>query len=295
MNDGTFDARSYPSPNGPDPNGSAHPTVEQLSEYLDASPRERAANWQTIEGHLQSCSTCQAVLNDLQVMVQMLQSLPEIEAPQRFAVPVATDRPATVPAASEPINLQETPQWHIRHAAKVRWATAVVAALFVFVLSVDLVTNGLRPGITGTTNDEAPASVMMSEEADQTMMSVPDDAADGEPEQGEAEAELESEPPASQEGYLADIPEEEEESADARMDDAARSADSDEAAGEETFSTMAIELDDTAAREESEAKVRKADSGQTYWRIAQVGLAIILALLLAVLIGLPRQHSRRQP
>lgn len=298
MNDEPFDARPYPSNNGPDPQENSHPTVEELSEYLDATPGERTANWQTIEGHLQSCAACRAVLNDLQVMVQMLQSLPEVESPQRYAVPVATESPATVPAASEPIKLQETPQWHIRHAAKVRWATAVAAALFVFVLGADLITNELRPGRSGSDVSEAPASVMTSSnDAGETSMSVPTAAAasDLEREEAEVEEEESADAPVSGEHYQEAPPVVEEESADApeeQSDDSARSADDDDDAEEdETFSTMAVELDEA----EGDTQTRQVDSDRTNWRIAQVSLAIILTLLLAVLIGLPRQGSRRQP
>ncbi len=302
MNDEPFDARPYPSSNGPDPKENSHPSVEELSEYLDATPRERTANWQTIEGHLQSCAACRAVLNDLQVMVQMLQSLPEIEAPQSYAVPVATDGPATQPAASEPIQLQETPQWHIRHAAKVRWATAVAAALFVFVLSADLITNELRPGMSGSDNDDAPASVMTSsDDAGETLRSVPTAAAASDLEQEEAEVEEEesADAPESGEHYQEAPPDAESESADVpeeQSDDSARAADGDEAAGEdEEFSTMAIEMEDQADEAEGDTQTRQVDSDRINWRIAQVSLAIILALLLAVLVGLPRQGGKRQP
>lgn len=296
MNDEPFGARSNPSNNGPDPEGNTHPSVEELSEYLDATPRERTANWQSIEGHLQSCPACRAVLNDLHVMVQMLQSLPEIEAPQRYAVPLATDGPAMEPAASEPIRLQETPQWHIRHAAKVRWATAVAAMLFVFVLSADLVTNGLRPGVSND-NDMAPMMTSGEAEMDQSSMSVPTAAAASELEQDEAEEEESADEPPADQGYQDEMPAEESESfgaTDDSAEDSARMSDGDEATGEETVSALSVELEELPAEAESETQTRQVDSDRINWRIAQVSLAIVLALLLAVLVGLPRQGGKRQ-
>jgi hypothetical protein len=62
-----------------------HLTTEQLSTLLDQqlTPEEQAY----CSAHLAECEQCQDMLDNLQQMVNLLQSLPQLEVPRSFALP----------------------------------------------------------------------------------------------------------------------------------------------------------------------------------------------------------------
>ena len=286
MNDDMHNIRRVPSDDSTSGND-RHPSVERLSVFLDdnddLAPPEREA----ISVHLASCQACQTVLTDLQLMVRTLGSLPEREASRSFAITWDMLQPAASPAAPEPIVLQESAQWHARHAGKVRWATAVAAMLFVFVISADLMTNGLR-GYPGVDNAGSDAGTMLQEsDADEEAGVFAADAAEPVPTAAAAEEAV----PES-----ADAPP----SDDADMDDAGEAAlrTTDEEAAEEEaeeMTTLSMETEDISDQPASEFSASSGDSSQMRWRVIEVSLALVLALLLAVMIGLPKQRgSRRQ-
>lgn len=281
------------------PDNGIHPAVDTLSEYLDRPSGLTQAERETIDRHLASCAECQAVLADLRLMVRALGSLPEMAAPRSFAI-----TPEMLEPATPPVVLRESTQWHARHAAKVRWATAVAAALFVFVISADLVTNGLRGGVnhddtadSGAQTEqlrytEAPAATGAEEAA---TAGVTEDAAGqsdetaGDSEEPEAEA-----TPASASGAQAEGGSEATAEDDADVSTFSLPSDDAEAVEEtpQTESALSAEAASTEEEPASDAAVR-GDADELNWRIVEVSLALILALLLAVMIGLPKQGGRR--
>lgn len=301
MNDDTNNDRRYPSDDGSNPQEAAHPTVEQLSEYLDSDVDRNASDHQAIAGHLAHCQDCTEVLADLRAMVHALGTLPDREAPRSFALTPTMVQPATQPA--EPVVLQESAQWHARHAAKVRWATAVAAILFVFVISADLLTNTIG-GDWGTSNDndlvasqpasddeESISALAMDEPEPVPTAAVAEEARVGD---DEAPPELESDAPES-----AEVPDSDDAAGDEPVDDAAvlRSPGDDAAdEGESDGDVTMFSVEEEAISDEPamEATSGDTDNTQARWRIAQVSLALILALLLAVMIGLPKQRGPRR-
>lgn len=271
-----------------------HPTVEILSEYLDQAPELVQAERDAIDRHLIGCEQCRRALNELQLMVRTLGSLPEMSAPRSFAL-----RPEALgPEPAAPIVLQESAQWHERHAGKVRWATAVAAMLFVFVISADLLTNGLR-----STDDMATSGGSDQMEVMQATEATPAaEGANAEAEMPTAEIEQEArtmddEVPASDEAVpeSADSTAAQEESQDepevGTFMEPSEDAESGDAA--EDQDTLAMEQETISEDPASETQ-SGADSAQLRWRIAEVSLALVLAILLAVMIGLPKQRGRRR-
>ena len=307
MNDENSSARRFPAEDGSPTGNGNHPSVEQLSEYLDGADNPEIVEREAITQHLASCQACQDVLTDLQRMLQTLGSLPTRDVPRSFAITRDMLQPAKTPAAVEPVVLQESAQWHARHAAKVRWATAVAAMLFVLVISADLVLNGLGNIETGSddSGDEITTMHFEEESEDSIGARVADDdeaeaiptaaaAQDAPVEEEAAEEEQEESEPPSDMPESAEVPESDdaagaEESADS-MD-----APQEESAGEdEDLSVMSMEPEDISGETAAEIEESSGDSNQLRWRIAEVSLALVLALLLAVMIGLPKQRGSRR-
>ncbi len=289
-----------------------HPAVDVLSEYLDQAPELAGAERDAIDRHLISCERCQRVLSELQLMVRTLGALPEQQAPRSFAIRTEALEPATKPARPAPVVLQESAQWHTRHAGKVRWATAVASILFVLVISADLLTNGLGRNLTGDddmASDGDAETVMMQSTAatpaadaaeiptaeialgartmnDETPAS--DDAVqESNPAAGEEVTPGSSdESPSSDE----DLAEEDAPEVSTFMEPEEAAESSDEAGGED-----ATAMKQEASSEEPASEAQSSgDPSQMRWRIAEMSLALILAMLLTVMIGLPKQRGRRQ-
>lgn len=275
------------------PDNGMHPAVDTLSEYLDRPSGLTPAERETIDRHLASCEECQAVLADLRLMVRAFGSLPDMEAPRSFALTAEMLEPAT-----PPVVLRESAQWQARHAAKVRWATAVAAALFVIVISADLVTNGLRGGVSR--DDAAGDSAAQTEQlrfSEEPAAGAAEEAATADVtgdefgQRDEAESGSAATPatePEADSGSDATAQE------DSDMSTFSQPSDDAEAAGEtpQTESALSAETANASDEPDSDAAVR-GDADELNWRIAEVSLALILALLLAVMIGLPKQRGRR--
>lgn len=286
-----------------EPADGIHPAVEIMSEYLDRSPELTQAEREAIDRHLGDCEQCQRVLAELQLMVRTLGSLPEMEAPRSFTLRPEAAQAAMAPERPAPVVLQESAQWHARHAGKVRWATAVAAVLFVFVVSADLMTNSLR-GI----DDSAPGNGGEQMEVMRSVSATPADegtGADG----SDAARESADEVPASDEA----VPESEDSAVSNADEEVPESTDSPAADDESETGTFMVPDEDTAGADEDAGDQQAltmeeeaisdepasdpqagGDSSRSLWRIAQVSLALVLALLLTVMIGLPRQHGRRR-
>ena len=56
--------------------------LEMLSDYLDGELPE--AERIALEAHLQGCASCTEELDSLRATVQLLQRMPEVEAPRSF-------------------------------------------------------------------------------------------------------------------------------------------------------------------------------------------------------------------
>jgi hypothetical protein len=123
---------------------------ERLSTYIDhqlwgakMSGRERAR----IEAHLQTCELCRQELRTLRWTRDLLRKAPAVPIPRSFIV-----READV-----------VPQRPVRRRAlfSMQWATAVVALLFAIVLAGDIFTGGRPLGRTS----RAPAAWVQVEQA----------------------------------------------------------------------------------------------------------------------------------
>jgi hypothetical protein len=285
MNDDTNNIRRNSSDDSTSGND-RHPSVERLSEFLDDSNDLDVPEREAISAHLASCQACQSVLTDLQLMVRTLGSLPEREAPRSFAITWNMMQPATSPVVPAPIVLQESAQWHARHAGKVRWATAVAAMLFVFVISADLMTNGLR-GNPGVGNAGPEVSTMLQDsDADEDAGVFAADAAEPVPTAAAAEEAV----PESADAPPSDA---------ADMDDSGdadlRTTDGEVAEDEaEEITALSMETEDISDQPTSDLAASGSDSSHMRWRVIEVSLALVLALLLAVMIGLPRQRGTRR-
>lgn len=335
MNDDTRDMRDsrpagHAAGSGPTPpgqpsigtpgSGSAdgHVSPEVIAAWLDTPDDFDATERETIATHIAGCATCRAVAEDLHQVVSALATLPQVSAPRSFSltrnmVEEDASRRET-PAGRAPVRMRETNAWHERRYRAVRWATAVAAVLFVFVLSLDLVTNRLDPSAGG---DDAAMSV-------QTEMTTGGAAAEQAPEDaaGGAVAEEPSddlraadEPDAAEESSEMEIAVAEEETAgqaDEAQGDAASTPANAEANEESSTASQPAEEStgesaDTMAVTESDADEERdasgdadtfAATGQTAQpaveesserlRIIQVALALILVWLLAAMIALSR-------
>jgi hypothetical protein len=284
VNDDMNHARRYSNDDGHDPGNDVHPPVHRLSEYLDAPADFSSAEREAIEGHLAGCQECQNVLTDLRLMVSTLRSLPEREAPRSFALTPAVLEPVKTPEVARPIVMQESAQWHARHAPKIRWATSIAAILFVFVISADLITNGIRGGVLGTDDSAGEVSVMSQDDAaaDDTM-----------PASAESADAIEESAPPADDMDVAGARESDDAQAEDEGEDAFRVTGDDEDAEEEEASALRMESEQISDEPESEMTA-SGDSTDMRWRVAEVSLALVLALLLAVLIGLPKEHGTRR-
>jgi hypothetical protein len=139
--------------------------TEALSAWLSQPEDFTAEQRVVIEGHLATCQVCQTTLEELRTIVLALAALPEASPVRSFAL-----SPDMV-SAPTPVNLRETPgrpvvltesrPWYERQLAALRWATAVAAILFVFVVSADFVSR--NPA--GDQSADDAASVMFQAES----------------------------------------------------------------------------------------------------------------------------------
>jgi hypothetical protein len=194
--------------------------------------------------------------------------------------------------------LQESAQWHERHAGKVRWATAVAAMLFVFVISADLVTNGLRGADDmATSSGSDQMEVMQATEATPAAADADAEAeiptAEIEPEArttGEDAPALDEEVPDSDDSTAAQEESQDEPEVGTFMEPSEDAESGDDAESQET---LAMEQESISEEPVAETQA-EVDPAQMRWRIAEVSLALVLAILLAIMIGLPRQRGRRR-
>lgn len=279
--------RSSISPMGPD----SHLNDELLAGYLDDPDTLAAAERAMVEQHLAACANCRQTLDELRAVVAALATLPEIAPQKSFALThamvgqrgqlrtVGTD--PDVPAA--PIDMRRTTAWHERQMRAVRWATVAAAILFVFVLSADFTTNRFF-----LTPDERDAVVMSNRGSEPSSMQAPE-TMEAEDQPGAAGAAMEDAAGTSDEMRTTseDAPPAE---ADGAEDTFMVSGEVDDAGKEE-----ALQYQDGAAGDEvaeiAGNNPRSMSTPQHYWRLAQVGLAMLIVWLLAAMIALPRIRS----
>lgn len=312
--------------------------AELLSAYLDIPDELEPETRRRIEQELAANAEARRTLHELEAIVNGLQALPDIAAPRSYHL-----TPEMV-GAPEPVKLQETKAWYVRHSESVRWATAAAAILFIFVFTADLVTNGIGPG---DSSDGANVTSQSGDTADEPagVRSADEGASGGDDADDEAEAEMQPVPEdgaASDSGDAAATAtpapvEAEEESAE----DAGGGADAQESAPQDDAAVTSAEAGGEVAESEEETPVtleapeeaateaqgeavpdrdeadtvsdddaasdtgateaqedmftvaaEDADEGgsdsRTVWRAAEFSLIIVLALLLTIMIILPR-------
>lgn len=275
------DRDSTPSPIT-DPDG--HLSAETLSAWLD-DPADLEASARTlVEEHLADCAVCQATVGELRAIVDGLATLPLVDPPRSFALtPELLDSTART-SEHAPVRMTETRAWYARQLTALRWATAVAAVLFVFVLGADFFTRGVGNGsdddlalqpvteqssAAGAAEEAAP---MVATEAAATDAEAADDAAGSVPQEESGDTSTTLQAPATE-----------------STSDAARTTDGEAEAADE--STIAAYADDTTAGKQAGDAAGEDDARSTL-RLLQVGLALAIVWLLAAIIAIPRLRPR---
>lgn len=274
------------------PSAAEHFDVEVLAGFLDGPGEMPSDEYAAIEAHVATCQLCRDTLGELRAIVTAMAALPNLEPRRSFAVsPVMAGSPEPVREVAsvrrqqrEPVVLRQASAWHERQMRAVRWATVAAAILFVFVLSADIVSNRF----VGTRVDDGPAAITMQSDGAS----------------GSTEAEMADEPdapPAAAEDASADADAFRAAGAGPTATAAPAAAyGSDELVQESTppgEQDLAMQQEETAGAEvgSAESSDRRAMSTPDhYWRLAQVGLALIIVWLLAAMIVLPRLHARER-
>jgi hypothetical protein len=115
-----------------------HPTIEQLSAYLDGQlSSQELSTWDT---HLNTCQECQQTLAELRETVALLHALPQPALPRSFILPVDSVAPRPAPIQPlTPIPLHAVPRrraWSFYMQGMVRTVSTIAAILgIVFLLS----------------------------------------------------------------------------------------------------------------------------------------------------------------
>jgi anti-sigma factor RsiW len=145
-----------------------HITDETLSVFIDdrLTPDEERA----VRAHLETCSTCQAHVDELESVVALLRALPSVETPRTFAL-----GPRLI---SDPPNVLRLRRWY----TITRVGAASLAAVFVF-LSVGSLYLGAQPtpSSVGLYAKAQPASSPQSAQAPSTEAVAPVPAATSAP------------------------------------------------------------------------------------------------------------------
>ena len=286
-----------------------------LSAYLDDRESLSAEELERVESLLASDAEARRAYAQLQVIVGELGRLEPVAAPRSFHLD------ADMLGAPEPAPVAAGSAWYVRHVGAIRWATAAAAVLFVFVLSADLVLNGIFADRSSDTSgaDSAPFTQSQLAEPESAEEAAPYIASDIE----------ESDDAATDSAAALEAPSQDADAAakDAAGGDDAVEAEEDSSAGEGAMEAaggaesvsppdavptaeIAIAQDgdeqadtarttdavaddearalDTLAFEEQAARSDDDGSGRRLWRIAEFGLVMTLALLITALIILPR-------
>lgn len=311
------------TPNGPtspdrasyDPD--EHVESEVLAAYVDEPERFEPDVRRQVEEHLADCPECRQTLAELETVVRSLRALPDVEPRHSFRLT------PEMAGAREPAAFPAPEPWHLRHLDKVRWAAAAAAVLFVVVLTADLAVNRFGPTVT----DESSAPAAGQIESDTTApgeaqdgdSDAPESAADApamEMEEEEEAASPATEAPAEADGgddaAGAEAATETPEASIMGMDPTEAARDrpptaTDGAAATPEAGIMRDSGDEAtpaeealrgADDEESGATVEQlpADAGERqepsterqYWRIAEFSLVVLVIVLTAAMLILPR-------
>jgi anti-sigma factor RsiW len=269
-----------------DPTG--HLLVETLSDYLDEPGTFAAPEERLVETHVASCEACRSALVELRQIVHALAALPQPALPRSFALtPEQARRPAAVPAL-EPRWWQPA-QWSTQ-LGKLRWATAVAALLFVVVLGGDLL-NGGSTSPTSVDNQKV-ATVREAAGAAQVTATVATTGG-----VAPSSANVQSAPPQATTGGAAVMPTAAAAAA-ASPTAAAGSAAADTAAspaGSESYALQSapeatatcVAAPEAAAPGLPPAVVAAPTDTENGWRVAEAGLALLTAWLLAAMLAIP--------
>jgi hypothetical protein len=285
-----------------------HPDDVVLAGYVDAPDDLPISERQELEAHLVGCARCQQTLTELRAVVRALAALPEIQPARSFALtpemvgdvehyrtptlPVSTPEPG----ARQPVVLQESSVWYARQMKAVRWATAVAALLFVLVLTADFSMNRLG----GTTQPAADAPMIAAGSAPESY-SVATPA----PEEAPAASELRvmdttpaadtaagaSEATATPAAAQEPAPAAEATPAEAPPAVVALPTEDSEADSADDAFVAAVEEQPVSVASEDR---RSMSTSRHYWRLAQLGLAMLIVWLLAAMIALPRMNPRNR-
>lgn len=267
--------------------------VELLSAYLDDPAALTAEDRARVEEALEHDAATQRAFAELELLTTELQALPDVDIPGSFRL--SPSDVSTVETSPSRSRAQSTP----RYIEPIRWAAAAAAILFVIVLSADLVSNSILGGPDQASNS--------------SIESVSEGA--GEDARLAIERATEAEDSASSADQAATAPQMETEAEEADQESAAGVAT--EASGNVTPEPGAsggvvvsptpeaytfeapVEATPEAAlvapeSQEAISAESESDDGQSIWRTIEFSLVVLLAVLIALIIFLPKIHRMRR-
>jgi hypothetical protein len=257
-----------------------------LSAWLDDQASLDSAEQARVQRLLEESPAHRQALAELRELTAGLSRLPELRPDRSFQL---TPELAGEPSRLKPARL--TPGWPERRIAALRWATAAVALVFILVVGADVATNrpgqdAGQPALTMDAPEQSNSADLESAPEDARLAEEPAATAATEAFQQMDEPEPESDDSTDSQSALEESMPAEDMAPMVAEDEAQPSDGQDSAANAETETTMSQE---TAL---DEAGVQTGSDRQA-WRVAQVGLAILLTILVTLLAVLSRRGRHR--
>lgn len=272
-------------PNRDHKRSASHLTDADLNELIDGTMAEREAR--IARAHLDSCADCADRLHTLQATVSALQEAPSLRPRRSFQL---TPQQAHIPVAP-PSRTDRLARWLLPGVPALRVATIVVALLLVSVTALDVLVD--RNGSPDTT------PVVLMQDAEVAEQQAPIDAV-----ATTGDAALEAAPAQSSDTSILSAAE----SGMQRTSDdgdSATGAGPEEASSSDAESAPAMMAPEPAAAPAGSPAVdgtpvpaepeRAGSSGPQVsgWRIAELGLLLLLIWLIVSWIGRNRFEDRR--
>ncbi|HUG13599.1 MAG TPA: zf-HC2 domain-containing protein [Thermomicrobiales bacterium] len=288
----------------PAPGSDEHVDAVALAGYLDRPHDLSADQRASIETHLAACASCREALGELRAVVAAMSALPDADPTRSFALTAEMAgrgaRSRAVPVAArderEPVSIRDSRAWHERRMRAVRWATVAAAMLFVFVLTADIATNQLSgrgdddgfDAMSVQTNAPEDAAQPAAFEAPAAAAEPTEDAAGS----SEALRATGDEARAKATPAAATTQDEPEQAPQAEADaESEAEAEAEPRAEPQEDMLFQEQPEDGAAATATDDDGRSMSTTSQYWRLAQVGLALLIVWLLAAMIVLPRRAS----
>jgi len=281
--------------------GSAHPSDDELSAYLNRDLADLAAR-QRLEAHLESCAGCRERLAELRTVVRLLRGM-ESQVPKRsFRLDpsmVSAPLPEPVP---EPLRIDP---WIVRVQPALRRLTAIAAVLLVVLVTADVLTHRNSPesgsrevsSLSSESQANDSTSVMSAGAAETASKStaaaaqVPAaTAASGGSSSSGGSAPAVAATSASSGAQAASTS-----VAASSATDAARSSEA--ATPAASAEAQALQQTETSGQPPAEAAPTSSSSahgGRSFWRLVELAVGVVVIWLLFLTIALPRMLRQRR-